>query len=81
MNLGWIVAGSALIGIAGVGALGLGTLVTPQIGRAFGMTMEQMVEDQKLADYYNQQQVYYQYTNTYYPSEKYYNRYDYHYYR
>jgi hypothetical protein len=59
MVVGLIVAGAVAAGVVGLGVAGLGMAAASKIGSAYGMTIEQMYEQQRLADYYNQSQLQY----------------------
>lgn len=60
MVVGGLVAGAVGVGVVavaatavGIGAIGLGLAAAHRIGSAYGMTVEQMYEQQRLAGYYN----------------------------
>jgi hypothetical protein len=71
-----LVAGAIAAGVAGAAAAGLGVAAAHRIGSAYGMTVEQMHEQQRLSNYYNQQQ-YPQHSGR--SSQHYYQPTDYHY--
>jgi hypothetical protein len=60
MVAGLLVAGAVAAGVAGVAAAGLGVAAAHRIGQAYGMTVEQMHEKQRYADYQNQHAYYQQ---------------------
>ena len=63
MVLGLLIAGTAVAaGLAGVATAGLGLAAAQRVGSAYGRTVEQMYEQQRLASYQNQQG-YYNYPN------------------
>jgi hypothetical protein len=53
------VVGGAMVGTA---AVGLGVAAASKIGAAYGRTVEEVYEEQRLADYYNRQ-AYYQHAS------------------
>jgi hypothetical protein len=60
MVVGLVITAAIAGGIAGVAAIGLAVVAARKIGQAFGRTVEQVYEEQRLADYYNQQTYYQQ---------------------
>ncbi len=87
MVIGLVVAGAVVASVAVAAAvIGLGMVAGRKIGAAFGKTVEQVYEEQRLADYYNEQ-AYYQYVgrphhrNYYQPSGYHHGVYNYNYYQ
>ena len=78
MVLPLVIAGVVVAGAAASAAVvGLGLLAARKIGSAYGRTVEQVYEEQRLADYYNQQG-YYQHSNYHYPSSHHHRRHHHH---
>ena len=72
MVVGLIVDGALAGAAVGAAALGVGMPAAAKVGSAYGKTVHEMYDEQRVADYYNQQ-AYYQHAGRsrhhgYYPS-------------